>query len=476
MPNSFYWHDYETWGADPSYDRPVQFAGLRTDWELNPIGKPLVVYARPSNDILPCPEACLITHLTPQYVIAKGSIPEAEFISRIHHELARPNTCSTGYNNLRFDDEVTRYTLYRNFYDPYAREWRNGNSRWDLIDVIRLAHALRPEGIDWPYQDGVVSFRLTDLSAANNISHLGAHEALSDVLATISLAKLLLRVQPKLFNFALELRNKKRVRDLIDPRNPQPILHVSSKYLAEHGCIAPVLALANHPVNTNEIIVVDLRLDPQILLDLDSQEIHDLIFTKQQDLPANVQRLPIKTVHLNRVPMLAPLNTLTSQAGERWNINPDLVNQNASYLRPQLPTIAAKLQQVFTRTQPYPEREPEQDLYRGFLSAADATLCEIIRNTQPDKLSALQLEFQDPRLAPMFSRYRARNWPETLTAAEIADWDNYRRQHVLGPAMAPRLNLDSFREELAKLRLQHSSDPKNMQIINNLELWGKNLF
>src|SRR5690554_3991737 len=181
---TFYWHDYETFGVDPARDRPVQFAGLRTDAQLNPIGEPLVIYARPADDYLPHPKACLVTGITPQEALAKG-LPEREFIRLIHEELAQPGTCGVGYNSLRFDDEVTRYTLYRNFYDPYAREWQNGNSRWDIIDMLRAAYALRPEGIVWPQrEDGLVSFKLEELTAANGISHEAAHGALSDVHAT----------------------------------------------------------------------------------------------------------------------------------------------------------------------------------------------------------------------------------------------------------------------------------------------------
>ncbi len=75
---------------------------------------------------------------------------EAEFIARIHAELAHPGTCGVGYNSIRFDDEFTRYTLYRNFYDPYAREWQNGCSRWDIIDMLRLTRALRRRGSSGP--------------------------------------------------------------------------------------------------------------------------------------------------------------------------------------------------------------------------------------------------------------------------------------------------------------------------------------
>ena len=167
---TLYWHDYETFGADPARDRPAQFAGQRTDLDLNPVGEPLVVYCKPASDMLPQPEACLVTGITPQLAFQQGII-EAEFIAQIHKELAKPNTCTVGYNNLRFDDEFTRYTLYRNFYDPYAREYRNNNSRWDIIDMARMCYALRPAGIEWPKdEEGVPSFKLENLTQANGLN------------------------------------------------------------------------------------------------------------------------------------------------------------------------------------------------------------------------------------------------------------------------------------------------------------------
>ncbi len=188
---SFYWHDYETWGADPSRDRPSQFAGIRTDAELNVIGDPLMIYCRPTMECLPQPMACAVTGITPQKALDEG-LDERAFMAAIHRELAAPGTCGVGYNSIRFDDEVTRYGLYRNFYDPYAREWKDGNSRWDLIDVVRLCCALRPDGIEWPLrEDGTPSFKLEVLTAANGIGHEAAHDALSDVHATISLARLI---------------------------------------------------------------------------------------------------------------------------------------------------------------------------------------------------------------------------------------------------------------------------------------------
>ncbi len=213
---TFYWHDYETWGAKPSVDRPSQFAGIRTDLDFNVIGEPLVMYCQPPADLLPSPEACLITGITPQQAQAEG-LPEYQFIAKIHAELSQPDTCALGFNSIRFDDEVTRYTLYRNFYDAYEREWKNGNSRWDIIDMVRACRTLRPEGIEWPNRDdGLPSFKLTDLTAANGIAHEHAHDALSDVYATIAVAKLVKQKQPKLFNYLFKLRVKREVSALLN--------------------------------------------------------------------------------------------------------------------------------------------------------------------------------------------------------------------------------------------------------------------
>lgn len=468
LTQSFYWHDYETWGANPSVDRPVQFAGLRTDWELNVIAEPQVWYARPADDMLPQPEACLLTGITPQFATQHGQ-PEAQFIAHIHQELAHPGTCGVGYNSLRFDDEITRFTLFRNFFDPYSREWRNGNSRWDLIDVMRLAHALRPEGINWPYREGRVSFRLQDLSAANNLIHDAAHDALSDVRATIDLARLLRLQQPRLFEFALGLRDKQRVRKLLECTNAVPMLHVSSKYPAERGCIAPVLAVAAHPTDKNGVIVIDLRSDPELLLDLSVEAIKQRVFTRKEDLPFGIERVPLKVVHVNRVPMLAPMITLTEQAAERWAINRNQVQINAARLQ-ATPELHVKLQQVFV-TPTFPPRAPEQNLYGGLLNDADLIKCATVRATKPEDLGNLNLHFKDARLNAMLLHYRARNWPETLTQGEREQWNQYRQWRITDPVAGASITLNNYLAEIAKLRLQQHENVNALKILQALEDW-----
>ena len=303
---SFFWHDYETFGVVPRRDRPAQFAGLRTDAELNEIGAPVMWFCRPAPDTLPDPESVLVTGILPQQALQQG-LPEHEFAARIEAELARDGTVGVGYNSIRFDDEVTRFLFWRNLIDPYAREWQNGCGRWDLMDVVRCTWALRPEGIEWPtYGDGTMqgrpSFRLEHLTAANGLAHEAAHDALSDVRATLALARLIKRRQPRLWDFCLKLRKKDAVWAEIG--SGRPFVHLSGRYPVERGCLAIVWPLAAHPTNKNELIVWDLAQDPRQLAGLDAETVRRRLYTRQDELPEGVQRLPIKTIHVNKSPIV----------------------------------------------------------------------------------------------------------------------------------------------------------------------------
>lgn len=473
MSHSFYWHDYETWGPDPRRDCPAQFAGLRTDEALNPVDEPLVLFCRPASDLFPDPDACLITGITPQRAEREGLI-EAEFTGAIQRELAWPGTCGVGYNSIRFDDEITRNLLYRNFFDPYAREWQNGNSRWDLIDALRLAHALRPEGIEWPQREnGTVSFTLEQLTAANGIEHTDAHDALADVRATVMLARMLKACQPHLFDYALSLRSKHRVADLLD--RGSPLLHVSACYPAELGCIAPILPAARHPVNRNGIICFDLRQSPEPLLKMDPKEIHHRLFSRAEDLPEGVARIPLKTVHINRCPILAPMNTLTMEAAERWRIDTAVVARHARSLQ-AAPGLADKIQQIHRMVTFEPETNPETNpdlmLYSGgFFPDADrqemARLCRL----RPEELATQRFAFEDPRLPEMLLRYRARNWPHTLTSKERKAWDAYRAQRLLGPGSSGSVTLDAYRKRLTELGAESTGNPQRLALLEELEQW-----
>jgi len=474
-PTSFYWHDYETWGATPAQDRAAQFAGLRTDVDFNPVGEPLVIYAQPADDLLPQPEACLITGITPQYAREHGA-PEAEFFRFIHDELARPGTCALGYNSLRFDDEVTRYGLYRNFFDPYAREWKNGNSRWDMIDVVRLTRALRPEGINWPQREtGETSFRLEELTAANGIEHSGAHDALADVHATIAIARLVRDRQPRLFDFVLNNRDKQKVARQLNVRAASPVLHVSARYPARLGCIATVLPLAMHPGNRNGVIVYDLRVDPEPLLSLSAEEIRARLYTPTADLPAGVERIPLKVVHVNRSPVVVPLGTLTDSAREEWALDAAAEQRHREVLV-NTPGLADKIAEVFADSGAFPpQHDPERDLYGSFLSDDDRRRCDQVRATSPAALQAAHFDFDAPKLQELLFRYRARNWPDSLNRDERLRWEDYRRERLTEPGAGGSIVLNDYRRTLSRLAIDASMSPQQRQVIDALLDWPAEL-
>jgi Exodeoxyribonuclease I subunit C (EC 3.1.11.1) len=451
---TFYWHDYETWGATPSVDRPSQFAGVRTDEELNILGEPLMIYCRPPEDIWPQPMACMVTGISPQKALAEGLI-EAEFIARIHAELAVPQTSGVGYNSIRFDDEVTRYTLYRNFFDPYEREWRNGNGRWDIIDMVRLTYALRPSGIEWPMVEGKPSFKLENLTQANGISHAAAHDAYSDVAATIALAKLIKTKQPELYKYVESNRSKQKVAAMIDLKHRKPLLHISSRFSADHGCAALVVPLTMHPTNKNAVVVYDLSVDPTPLLQLDAEAIKARVFVANSDLPEGQARIPLKLVHLNKCPVLATTKLLDGKAAKRLNIDKALCEQHWQQLANA--DLTAKLHQLYSSSEFAERLDPEQKLYDGFISDRDKLVAAQLREASPAALAETNFVFDDTRLNAMTLRYKARNFPGALSSVECKQWQEFVAFRLRDGGEGC-LSYDEYQQELSALRNSYSAD------------------
>lgn len=474
---TIYWHDYEAFGADARRDRASQFAGIRTDTALNEIDAPLVIYCQPAHDMLPHPQACLITGITPQQARKRG-LPEAEFIRQIHQQFARPQTCVAGYNSIRFDDELTRQLLYRNFYDAYEREWKNGNSRWDIIDVVRLCYALRPDGIVWPQkEDGTVSFRLEALSAANGISHQDAHDALSDVRATIALAKLVKTRQPRLYDYAFALRSKHRVNELLDLAAHTPVLHISSMYPARLGCLALTMPLAAHPVDSNGVLLYDLRTDPAPWLDMTTAQLRQSLFRSRDELADGEERLPVKVLHANRCPMLATPAALESSRAQQLHIDMAQARAHWQIIRDR-PDFIARISEAFAARPDFEElTDPDFMLYAGgFFSAADKRLMTRVRQMGAQELALesaqLASAFSDSRLPEMLFRYRARNYPRSLTVPERQAWQEFCHQRLTRSPDVPGAGPDlaSYDEWLEKIR-QSCADDTQTDILEDLQQW-----
>jgi exodeoxyribonuclease I len=427
---TFFWHDYETFGALPRRDRPAQFAGMRTDADLNPIGEPVTLYCRPAPDFLPDPESCLLTGILPQTCLQRG-VPEHAFADAIQGQLAEPGTIGVGYNSIRFDDEFTRFLFWRNLIDPYAREWQNGCGRWDLLDTVRCAWSLRPEGIAWPkHDDGRPSFKLEHLAAANGLIHEAAHDALSDVHATIGLARLIRTRQPRLWAFCLRLRQKDEV--LKEIGIDRPFLHLSGMYGVQRGCLALVWPLAPHPTNKNEIIVWDLAFDPAELMQLEAAQMRDRLFSRAEDLPEGVTRLPIKTIHLNRSPLvIGKLNTLAPATAERWGLDIAQGLRHAEAAVLGAANVSGMWADVFARPAPETAPDVDQDLYGGFIGDDDRRILQRLRTLGGEQLALKRPAFSDPRLDELLFRYRARNFPASLGSDDQARWRDHCARRLL---------------------------------------------
>lgn len=429
---SFYWHDYETWGTRAAVDWPSQFAGTRTSLDGEPLGDTLNLFCKPALDTLPHMEACLITGITPQRAEAEG-VTEREFFAAIHCELAAPGTCALGYNSIRFDDEFTRFGLYRNFYDPYGREWQHGNSRWDLIDVVRCCHALRPNALSWPKrEDGEVSFKLEKLSAENGLVHESAHDALSDVQATLALAMLLREREPQMYEHLYRLRDKREAERALKIGSGQPRLHISARFPASQACASLLLPISRHPANKNEVLCVDLRHSPQVLLQHSPEQLAEWSYMRSEALPEGIGRIPLKSVHLNRAPVVLSTALLDEAAAKRCALDLAEVERHRQQLL-AVDGLDKKLRAMAALNR-FDDSglDAEARLYSGFIGDGDRALLEEVRSLDGVALSKRTFAFDDARLPELLLRYRARNYPDTLSASERDQWFEYCNDKLLG--------------------------------------------
>ncbi|QJR79481.1 exodeoxyribonuclease I [Alteromonas pelagimontana] len=468
------WHDYETFGVSPQKDLPCQFAAVRTDTDLNPVGKPINIMNQIANDYLPQPEACLVTGITPQLTLRDGMI-EAEFARQIHEAMSLPNTCVAGYNSIRFDDEVSRYLFYRNFYDPYGREWRNGNSRWDIIDLVRACYALRPEGIEWPLrEDGSPTFKLEELSKANNLDHGRAHDALSDVYATIALAKLIKTCQPKLYDYMYSLRSKHNVLDKFDLSKPSVLLHISSRLPAAQGCCTWVMPVAMHPHNPNAVIVIDLAKSPDVLVNEPVEEIRERLYSSQEDL-GDVSRPGLKLIHINRSPFITTAKAMTPENAQRLGMDRETCLANFKVLA-AVPDIVDKAVAVYQQENDNTQYDADHALYSGgFINNEDRRWCDDVLQSAPEMLDTLGERTQNIQLRTMLFRYRARNYPQTLTVDETRRWQAHRKARLTDNTSPASVTLETYLLTIEQLAQRYNGDVKKQGILRALYQYAENL-
>ena len=472
MATSFYFYDLETSGINPREARIMQFAGQRTDMDLMPIGEPHNVLIKLTEDVVPEPDAILITGITPQQTISDG-IREAEFLKLFHEEVATPGTIFVGYNTVRFDDEFMRFLHYRNFYDPYEWQYTDNKSRWDLLDVVRMTRALRPEGIKWPVDvKGNPTNRLELITQHNGISHEDAHDALSDVRASIDVARLIRDKQPKLFDFLLTMRTKKEAEKLVTAG--QPFLYSSGKYESAYEKTTAVARLADHPKRQGAL-VFDLRYDPTEFSALTPAELA-VAWRKRRDEPG--ARLPVKTLQYNRCPAIAPLGVLDEASSKRLELSIDLIQENLQKLAKAnlAPKVLEALELLDKQQQTsflQDELDVDARLYDNFIGDIDKSACRVVRAADAAELSKLELTFKDDRLQALLPLYKARNYPQSLSDEERVAWEKFRERKLMGGKQNCRLA--RFFNRLAEVAQRPGLGSREQYLLEELQLYGQSI-
>jgi len=425
---TYYFYDLETSSANPRSGRIMQFAGQRTDKDLNPVGEPDNVLVKLTGDILPEPDAILVHGITPQKTLEEG-LTEAQFAEFFQKKVALADTVFVGFNNIRFDDEFMRRIFYRNFYDPYRWHWEMGRGRWDMLDPIRMMRALRPQGLKWPMLDGKPSVKLELMAKENNLSHDNAHDALSDVIALIELTQKFKEYQPKLFEYLVSMKDKKAVARLVE--GGQPFVYTSGRYSAEHEKTTVVTSLFKHP-RRNSAIVYDLREDPTPWFKKSAKELAEH-WTARYD--SELEKIPVKILQYNRCPAIAPLGVLDEDSKKRISLDFDVIKQNQKRIKGQ-PEFVNKIKDALDivenkqQTKLQLDSTVDQQMYDDFWVREDLAELTKVRATKPSELSVLSTEIKNKRIREMIPLYKGRNFPRKLTEDERKKWEEHVREYM----------------------------------------------
>lgn len=436
MGKTFFFYDLETSGLNAREDRIMQFAGQRTDLNLEPIGEPVNILVKMTDDALPSPGAINVTKITPQQTLMDG-VSEVEFCKYVTEEIFVPDTVAVGYNTVRFDDEFMRAILWRNFYDAYEWEWKDGRSRWDMLDVVRLTRALRPEGINWPFtDDGKPTNRLELITKLNGLEHAHAHDALSDVYATIAVAKLIKEKQPKLFEYLYKMREKNAVKKLVNLEDKQPFVYASGRYSNEFNKTTVVVPLTAG--RNGNVLVYDLRYnlervlsDPLFLGHTQGRSAKFTVLEKGDSATRSNFFPIIKELCFNKCPAVAPLVVLDSQDGwSKIGLTKEQVEENLQILM-EHPEFAERMRSEYEKRPEFPPAiEPEAALYDGFLNDTDRIKVAAVRNAESRNLADFHPEFIDERLPELLLHYKGRNYPECLSESEVEAYEKYRHHRL----------------------------------------------
>ena len=263
-----------------------------------------------------------------------------------------------------------------------------------------------------------------------------------------------------------------------DNKDLKPIFHVSSKYPASMGCSALVLPLFKHPHNSNGYVVFDLRQNPEDLYVLGAEEIKLRLYSKTVELQEqNKFRPALKTIHINKCPMVSPASVIKSISDDRldeWDLDMSAMTKHLAWIRSH-PEFSSKMYEIFSEPSSFPDLiDPDLMIYSGFLGAIDKKLLSEVRLSTELELTEREFHFVDQRLPEMLFRYKARNFPSSLNEEEQEKWETYRASKLLDGS-SQYLTFNHYFERIQEIANGENITARDLNILEDLKYYAESI-
>lgn len=459
---SFIFYDTETTGTHTAFDQILQFAAIYTDEELNEIER-FEIRCRLLPNIVPSPGAMRVTRLKVSQLTDTTLPSHYEMMCSIRQKLLEwsPSTF-LGYNTIKFDENLLRQAFYQTLHPLYLTNTL-GNSRTDIMRIAQAASVYAPGALVIPNNaDGKPNYKLDRLAPANGFEHEDAHEALSDVEATLHIAKLILKRSPDVWSAFMRFSTKAAVADYAS--NEQAFCLTEFYYGDAYSwLVAPLGASA---MNSSEFYVYNLGVDPNSLSSLKNTE----LIARLNTLPK-----PVRTIRTNAAPMIFSLDDAPHSASGK-SLSQEELDRRVSILEADL-ALKKRLITVFEQTKQEWPASPhvEEQIYNGFYQRDDEELREAFHTVDWTKRKELVERFEDQRLKKLGSQLIYAEQPEVLdpTLRLKHDREIAKKIAYANPEL-PWLTLPEALEEIEVL-INSASNTERLMLIEHQKYLAKRL-
>jgi exodeoxyribonuclease I len=387
---SFVFYDTETTGIDTSFDQILQFAAIKTDENLNIIER-FEIRSRLLPFVVPAPGALRVTKMTIDRLHDPATASHYDMVRAIRSKLGEWSPAIfLGYNSLRFDEELMRRALYQTLHNPYLTN-RDGNCRGDVMPLVQACTEFEPDCLSVPYGDkGKPVFKLDQLAPANGFAHDNAHDALSDVEATIHMCRLVRDGADDLWNRFLRFTQKAAAVEFLEEGEP----FLLTEFYFNKPKHMPVLRIGQDSEQANVSVCFDLTHDLNSFRNLTDTQLQSLVVSSPK---------PLRKIKANAAPTMTPLEDVPEHL--LGDLTPDEIEARANELQSD-EALKARLLAAYeaTKTVYEPNEHVEKQIYEGFAVNADEHLMTQFHAMPWENRHTLTGQFQNPKFGFLAKR------------------------------------------------------------------------